>query len=428
MQTAFEETVQAVRDNVVSKGYYAPYISFTILGNGSTYGDVTFTTDELSKCYITGLKNDKNGSGKANSFSIDLAFSPSKPSILYPNDSQFDTTDPNVIDYILLNARNEETGLIKCKLSYGYSAPKRIVSPEYEGMILDYSVDLESGILKYTITGYSDAVAMKDIKINVKSGTFKPTERISELYREVISKYTDYSLYFEPDTLGTDKEVELEAHSEVSPFEYIQVLLEHAEYINDSDDTEEAYRSTYLYYINDASKKIVVKRYDPRQGEVSTASRVQFSWMAPAGNEGINYATDGMVLGFQTQYKGSVGTALKASKNSGEATKYGIDAAGEAVKDTGNNPLTTGANATADNMAHKHLWTESLQYAYLATLTLVGIPCEIAVLDQIYVYPMIYGQVHHTGGLYLVKSVTDMISSGGFTTSISLIRSANNTE
>ena len=78
---SFSSVVNRIKNSVCKHGVYTPFIRFTVLDG--LFGDVTFTTsndpDKRNEiCCITSFENNKNGSGMANTFSITIAYSPSK--------------------------------------------------------------------------------------------------------------------------------------------------------------------------------------------------------------------------------------------------------------------------------------------------------------------------------------------------------------
>lgn len=252
----------------------------------------------------------------------------------------------------------------------------------------------------------------------------KPTEIVSDLYEKYIKDNTDYVLEFAEDTEGTDKEIEMPTAQNVSIFEYMRTVLGEATYENDDDDTDPNERCTYHFLIDDVEKKLIVKRYDPNKAQIENEKNaIRFSWMGPTSKDaGFDYASNAMVLDFKTQFKGSVSMAYDYSEYVDKIVKSGINSAGETVQAKGTGSPTTGSNTENDNSSNLNLWANRLQYCYTATLTTLGIPYEMKILDNIYVAPMILGQEHHTGGLYKITKITDSIDPSGFITSFELSR------
>jgi hypothetical protein len=61
-------------------------------------------------------------------------------------------------------------------------------------------------------------------------------------------------------------------------------------------------------------------------------------------------------------------------------------------------------------------------YAYGANLEIQGVPADIPIGVLITVRPLIYGQEHHTTGVYMITGATSNLTSGGFTTNLKLVK------
>lgn len=83
--------------------------------------------------------------------------------------------------------------------------------------------------------------------------------------------------------------------------------------------------------------------------------------------------------------------------------------------------LSSGTSQALDT-AMRDLWNKYATQVYTASLEILGDP-NINTMEHIYinVYTK-YNQKHHTSGEYLVQSVEDSVDSGGFTTSLLLVR------
>ena len=78
-----------------------------------------------------------------------------------------------------------------------------------------------------------------------------------------------------------------------------------------------------------------------------------------------------------------------------------------------------------EDLTEKVNWfVENTNYAYEAELTVIGaLERELDLCSSVVeVRPLIAGKLHHTGGLYVVKGITDNVDSNGVTTTFSLYR------
>ena len=82
-----------------------------------------------------------------------------------------------------------------------------------------------------------------------------------------------------------------------------------------------------------------------------------------------------------------------------------------------------GDTALSDSTTYLRTWSQAVNnLAYTASLTMIGLPCEVMINTVIKIVPLIYGVQHFSAGYYVVTGVTDEISQNGYTTQISLMR------
>lgn len=155
-------TVNTVSNALTENPLYSTYIEFSI-----NELKVLNTSTSRAKNIAVSLINKKNGSGEANTFTLVIAHGPGfSPDF-----------DANALEMALMSntALIAERGpeSLRCKLRYGYSEPF-IQTVEYEGLLLNYTMDCQDGILIYTLTGYSglskfveskEPLSLKDICI-----------------------------------------------------------------------------------------------------------------------------------------------------------------------------------------------------------------------------------------------------------------------
>lgn len=155
------KVIKAVNKKFQNNPVYTSYVEFVI--NGLHLSTVSQNVDEN---IVMSLLNEKNGSGEANKFTIQIAYSPL-------SNTEFDI---NKIDNaILASAYTTKDNLVKnavtgtsryCALRYGYGDENNDLyrTPWYFGMVLDYSVEFQDGMLIYTITGFSGLTVLKESK------------------------------------------------------------------------------------------------------------------------------------------------------------------------------------------------------------------------------------------------------------------------
>lgn len=399
-ESSFKSAVDKL-DSAFRTGHvYAPWIRFKV-------GSLDIETSSEKRNYFLSMQNERNGSGQANKFTINIAYVPAAEN----NNSQ--EADVDIIDKELA-----VSGL-ECTLQYGYSYPVELKSPEYVGKILDYQVEIRDGALFYTITGYSGLVSLNEQNITTdKYSNKKPTEIVEDIYNKYL-KDQGYELEFENNCKGTDKQLDgdIDITTDVNVFEYMSSILSKAEYESDNENTSASEKSTYQYIINDIkdSKKIVVQRICPKD-LLKNAPKVVFNWMAP-NKDGGN-----LVINFTTAFKGAILLAQTYKENDKDFQKYGLNEKGEKVEAYSRYSPTSGAKAEDDAKSTKTTWAEATQHSYTATLTTLGIPSHIQISERMQIIPIINGKAHHTQGTYMITKISDQIDSGGFITSFELIK------
>ena len=159
---------------------------------------------------------------------------------------------------------------------------------------------------------------------------------------------------------------------------------------------------------------------------------VVFDWMSGELDE--------LVLNFQPEFSGAVARSLandikkesKAENNSSnddeKETEYHtlyMQSNGEIIPNvetiyTKKLKPVSGNSTKRDQLAAVAMIACFEQNIYKASMTTLGIPAEIQILTSFMITPLIYGQPHNTAGVYQVLSVTDSLSSQGYTTEFSL--------
>lgn len=396
-KTSFEIAVEKLETAMRTNSVYASWVRFKI-------GSLDISTSDKNRNYFMSLSNNRNGSGQANDFTLNIAYVPS------PEDNNSQEADIDRIDKELATSDK------KCILQYGYTYPIELKSPEYEGQVLNYQVEIREGTLFYTITGISGIASQVERSIDTKQYiNKKPTEIVEDVFNEYLSD-NGYTLEFVDNCKGTDKEIEkLELTNDSNIFEFISNVLGQATYSEDNEDTSLSERSTYIYYIDDIkdSKKIFVERIDPTNTDNSTD--VIFNWMSRENGN--------LVINFTTNFEGSVILAQNYDKDDDEFKKYGINSKGERVESYNVYIAPTdGDKSKDDENSAITTWAKATQYSYTATLTLVGIPSHVKISEKLRIIPLIYGKAHHTQGTYMITKISDQIDSGGFITTFELMK------
>lgn len=172
MMNSAMEKVKAVANKLATDPIYSMFISFTVNGvninsgmggEGGKYRDL-----------IMSLTNVKNGSGEANNFTLLVAYAPSF-------DPNFDANEFEKALTISPSSEWDSATVAKkleCTLQYGYANDPSLRTVTYKGLMLNYTVDFQDGMLIYTITGYSGLTQYTESRtaLSIKEITATPED------------------------------------------------------------------------------------------------------------------------------------------------------------------------------------------------------------------------------------------------------------
>lgn len=420
----FRNTISKVRNKISSSSVYTPWISFKV-GNTLHVNTSSQSLYGNNSNYFLSMENVKNGSQAANSFSISLAYVPSPGS------------DPNFIDKALSYSDKS------CTLQYGYGdISNGLFTREYSGKILDYTTEIRNGMLYYIITGYSGIVPLIENRLSFPSieaktnsnndggtntsstdkkttSTTAESTRPSVVAKNALEKYfklygVKYNVYTESNVkdLPEDK---IYSVSDITLFDYVNNILSIArdETQPDPDKISITDKIRYTFLVSDdkSDPNITIVKIDPNE---TKSSSIIFNWMDK---------NDNLVIDFRANFKGAVLLHRNYLEVESKSKKYTLDSKGEEVEVHSIQEFPTSSEVSDQDVSSEYTtWSEAIQHSYTATLILQGIPCEIPIATSIEIVPLIYGQKHHTAGNYIVTKTTDVIDSGGFRTSLDLVR------
>lgn len=392
--TGFANMVKKVDNMMKSNLGYTTWVKFKL-------NNLEIDTASPSNNYFMHLQNEKNGSGCANKFTLNISFVPG-----------YGSNDVNFIDKALATSNRT------CELMYGYyGSGSELVTAKYSGTMMDYSVEIRDGALYYTITGYSNIVRLIEDRGTYGSGYTKPkkpTTVLKEIFEQKLGPL-GYKVEIEPGS-NDDMEVEIQEMTDVTLFEYADTLMRMARCSSEDENTRPEEMSMYGYIINDSDPKTVtIKKFDPK----SKAEPVfVFNWMDPTKSGG------NIVIDFKTEFKGIMLMAYDYI-NQNEKNYSAINLRGDVVPFNIQSPVGFEEN-TIDKIVEKNVWARAMQLSYRANMTLLGIPYDIPIGTCIKVIPLIMGKAHLTQGKYMVLRTIDIIDPSGFITTLDLLKLPSN--
>lgn len=424
-------TIKSVERKVGRVGGYIPFVYFS-------FNNFTIDTRKSNKSagYIVSFSNKKNGSGKANSFEIVIAYAPS----MDPNVSG--DIDIELIDKSLLYKSAKDR---TCTIKYGYNiGPDVVETPYYQAMIMKYTIEMRSGILYYTITGFSGVVSDIELTRNFTGSSVEtnPIDYVINTLKDVFG--TRYNI--ESDISDKDMPINtvIQGDNDTNIFAHISNVLGSA--VKDGEgNLPKNERTIYSYIISDIPKNgksgtiyIVSDSINGDNNEQNAT--IVFDWgrtsSKSTGPNATGYASN-MVLDFQVDFNGQIPLAFNILTDE-DAKRYGIDQEGNIVSVDLLNQLPTTIDANIDTITESdkgkniketaleiRTWIQAIQYSYTATLRTIGIPTDIPIGGYFKIVPTIQGKKHSTAGIYMVLNSEDTIDSNGFETTMKLMKVTN---
>lgn len=451
----------------LNRAVYTMYLYFEI--NEEVLVD-TLSSDIISNCLMS-FTHEQNGSGQANQFTLQIIFRPNERNL-----KSITTVDRILTDNLKIQQASDETQLKdvislykNCKFQYGYGDDSNLRSPEYVGQVMDFDCDVENGNLVYTITGYAGLYAGKEIKLSTKDEycyDADGAEILNPLH--FINRIIDVEPAFQNngkplfkvvfldqcDKDASSTDIEFRQFTQKNIFQVISDILnctvsktekqtiEGSDGTSDESTTESTQskdgqimnvnqKEVFSYYVSTSLEEgaqcgtiYIYKTLNPNSDEAKNITpdlQIPFTWFGPSDGA-INH----IVKKWKPQFKGSVLFALALNEQASKEEFYTMDQDGNILQVKGLGAAKQGVNA--DNSAITNTlqeyarWAFRTQYPYEATMTTIGLPCEIPMTGTMRIKPLMYGTEHHSGGIYMCLGKKDTISSSGFYTDIKLFK------
>ena len=450
---------------------YTMYFKMTLNNNNQVLVDTT-SQDWDENCLVS-FKNELNGSGEANQFTLGLLFKPNDRNI-----KSIRTLEAKLLSNVTIYKDNDN-GELKdldalysaCSFQYGYGDDEKMRSPMYSGMILDYDCSLENGNLKYIITGVAGLSPMSESRLSPKDEYLKdengneidePLRFIENIVRielkekglytfkllddikseEVVTAGEDYKTFNQKNIFeiisdilsGCMTKEQYDAMSGApssstpGPNQQKRILPSQKQMFNfyvsnvPVEEDGKKYQGTiYIYKMPSANGE---ENKDSAES-VSADLGITFNWFGP-GSEGYN----GIVKSWNPKYDGSLllGLAVNLLTHDNSTTYYSMNADGDVIKVQGLGAAREGTltNDTNDKILSTiqeySNWSFVTQYPYQATMTTIGCPCEVPMTGKIKINALMGEELHHSSGIYMVLKKTDTINNSGFWSDFELFK------
>lgn len=326
--------------------------------------------------------------------------------------------DPNKIEKAIYNS----SGI--CLVQYGDLASN--CSRLFKALVTHYTVSFENGFLMYSFNLVSAAVCYNLAKYSHAYLDPEKGNDIStfiDVLKEAASLMEDKYNFEDPSgVLSTAKPLSTKIEFGDEKISPIKFMLKALQLI-----TPEEEGTYYTIEIDDARRgkgRIKVVHIDP--SKVSIAHR--FEWGTRDGTVlSWDPKFDGGVLlqNFREQVEGGL-TTISSLVNPDTGKTATVKTDGKMLSDfTTSDDKTYFSNLIRSDEDFK----KAADYSYQASLTVLGEGQTVYLGNTvIQVTPLVMGKAHHSAGNYIVKGVTDNVSSSGFTTTYDLMRRLDSSE
>lgn len=438
------------------------------------------------KHYAISLENQKTGVGQGNMFTIRMAFHKDFSHLGVQINQLEEALSTLSKASLELNVQELKNSRNRCLLQYGYlSNDNGLISPMYEGMLLEYHVTANKQIVEYTLKGYTGEKAAvgtvnwypKIKKVNKTIGQYATNmiaelitkkeaanmtaAETEELLKELNSVYTgpikcnpfdalqiflaDYNAEiqviaekqgitattFKTELDGTTvtqedvdklRPVTLSLCRNQTPLQYIEYLV--SMFV---EDTGDQYALEYLKTQYEIVDRWVYefKRSEEDYNVIRVILHKISSQSDSFDYEFQGYLLDNnLLIDYSLNYDGTV--ALTVSDSMAEDTEDDmlyIDSRGQLrARAVITRDMFVEGSLDEVQVKQQNTWLDKMSCSNNCTMTTFGLPFEIPVSTIFNVSMFIGNTPHHSSGRCYVTGIVDKIDNGKFTTQFSMIR------
>lgn len=333
--------------------------------------------------------------------------------------------DPNLLDKIFSRATKDR----RIILQYGdWMAPNYIYKEE-QCIITNVTtrLNMSSSSLDYTLQCTSDAIGLNSTQFNFPARNAKPSDVILQLLsnskyglKDVFTGMRNKNVVLSKNLIASnDKKVQLVAQNNTTILNYLNYLVG---CMVDNKTPEENKLSTSKYFltINDDYSNDLGGTYF-KVSEVSADAAVYNA--TDTYELDINYPGDNFVTEFSLNNDQSWAILYEYAGDV-KQEEYTYNIRDDGTIETLSSPSLLTSSLTNDKSAYKtQWWSYMTEFPITATLTLKGLtrPSMLMTYVKLNVW-FAGGQKHISSGTYIITKQTDSITSGGYTTTLTLLR------
>lgn len=333
--------------------------------------------------------------------------------------------DPNLLDKIFSRATKDR----RIILQYGdWMAPNYIYKEE-QCIITNVTtrLNMSSSSLDYTLQCTSDAIGLNSTQFNFPARNAKPSDVILQLLsnskyglKDVFTGMRNKNVVLSKNLIASnDKKVQLLPQNNTTILNYLNYLVG---CMVDNKTPEENKLSTSKYFltINDDYNNDLGGTYF-KVSEVSANAAVYNA--TDTYELDINYPGDNFVTEFSLNNDQSWAILYEYAGDV-KQEEYTYNIRDDGTIETLSSPSLLTSPLTNGKSAYKtQWWSYMTEFPITATLTLKGLtrPSMLMTYVKLNVW-FAGGQKHISSGTYIITKQTDSITSGGYTTTLTLLR------
>ena len=333
-----------------------------------------------------------------------------------------DNSDPNFFEKIFSSVSSSR----KIKISYGDAmAPNNYSYKDEEAIIsnITSNIDIKNSKISYSVTAVSSSKLLLGTNC-----TFRPVKnrKPSDVIKEYI-KDTRYNLKevftgFKTKDINElidsdDRPIDIDAYNNISVLDYLAVVVSYmSPHGTSSDSVIRSNTYSLVTYEDKDGPYFKVKKLVKQADSVNQLCTYEAT---------IGYPSANLISSFSINQ--SDNWSILYDYN----TKTQFDPYLARIDDMGNetniySPMATNGHYQMTE-ADKTWWTQMTQYPIKASITLRGLLRPAILMQNIKLNVYFYGRKHISSGVYIISSQKDIISTQGFSTTLELIKIAQDT-
>lgn len=390
----------------------SPFIIITIGDNTfGTYSDVDFPN------FMTSLEAIKVN-GTVNQYTIKMTYQISAGD------------DPNLLEKIFSSVSKDRM----ISIQYGdYSS--NIVFKEEKAVItkITTNFNIKSSKIEYTLSCTGNGLSLNSTKFNFPATQAKGSDVLKDILNTPKYGVTDVFNGMQnlnkvlTDNLieSDDKKIQLQAKNNCTILDYIK-------YVVNSMQSESSTTDSYqlVFYDEELNKgdgiafKVMKMTLESNKNNAKN-SAIRNSINNDTLVVDVGYPDDNNVISISVQNDETWSFLYDYDEKVSQTQKrYSINNEGKIIT-SDSTSLAINGNQMKTTAAYTNWLNNVTNYPITVQLSMVGLSRATMLMDKIELHVLFYGQEHIISGTYVVKKQVDSVSTQGFRTTLTLLRTGN---